>query len=112
MRIVGVKLLVSSSKEETSVLWPPLTHFHEVETLTPSAGAPLFTPLLGCIYLLLPRAPAAPFKCLDTIRSPAVINACLLQKGQSVSLPGRWRPKEGSRDSREEDAMADVSMQR
>lgn len=99
-------------EDETSVLWPPLTHFHKVATLTPSAGAPLFTPLLGCIYLLVPRAPAAPFKCLDTILSPAVINACLLQKGQSLSLPGRWRAKEGSRDSREEEALASGSTYR
>lgn len=104
------ELLVFSYKEdETSVLWPPLTHFHKVETLTPSAGAPLFTPLLGCIYLLVPGAPAAPFKCLDTIRSLAVMNACLLQKGQSVPLPGRWRPEEGSR---EEEAMAAGSTYR
>lgn len=79
-----------------------LTHFHKVDTLTPSAGAPLFTPHPGCIYLPVPRSPGplhgplrAPRAAPPTLPSHEVINACLLQKSQSISLPGRWGVKQG-----------------
>lgn len=48
-------------------------------------------PTPGCIYLPVPlRHLCSPLQEPGALLSPDVINACLLQKGQSISLPGRW----------------------
>lgn len=77
-----------------------LTHLPKVDTLTPSAGA-VHIPQ-GAIT---PRTPTAsiswshvplcgplqmPWAVPWTIPSQGVINACLLQKGQTISPDGRW----------------------
>lgn len=55
------------------------------------------TPTLAASISWSPAPLCGPLQEPRALLSPDVINACLLQKGQSISLPGRWGLKEGGR---------------
>lgn len=53
------------------------------------------TPTLAASISWSPAPLCGPLQEPRALLSPDVINACLLRKGQSLSLPGRWGVKEG-----------------